>query len=138
MFFIFFLKYIDLIFDNYRQANVALNLHPKPIEKEEDEDPEDKIRRTNESTTGTASTSNVASTSNISQSIVKMLKEEKNKEEPSMAFSGEGHRLNEELPVVEKSNKVERMDISSPEPSGVPAEEDEDMGEIHIVSWENV
>lgn len=131
---------------NCRQANVALNLQPKPSEKDEkeEEQKEDAPRKPSEPTTSSA---NVASSSNMSQSIINVLKEEKKKEEPSTSFSGEGHRLNEESPKVTagtsgqssgtgvgNSNEVERMEISSPEPTGLPEEDDEDMGEIHIVS----
>lgn len=106
---------------------MALNLQPK--EGKDEENRENKIRKTNDS---------APTTSSISQSLVNVIKEEKEKEkakakeeEPSTsltAFSGTGHRLDE----VAEPMEVERMDVGTPEPSMV--EDDEDIGELHIVS----
>lgn len=127
--------YIKL--SHYRQANVALNLtKPSETKDGEEENRENKIRNTDDVTKGGA------------QSIIKVLKDEKEKGEASKQDSTEDSKIEVDdddmnTEQAHSSSTVgqkpkqgdEPMVVGSPEPPVVEEELDEDIGEIHIVSF---
>lgn len=116
-----------------RQANVALNL-PKPGEVKDDENRDSKIRKTGDLTEHKASTSKA----NCEEEKMDQSNDSTEDQKPEGNVDEGGCELAQSRGHEEKPNLLaEKMEFSSPEPPNAAIDEEddnEDIGEIHIVS----